>query len=136
MPAAVPLVGAVAGAAATSAGLFGTTLLGSTLLATAANSFVGLVVSTAINQIGGRALSKKPTPPAFAQEAQGRSIMIRSSVESHKVIYGQMRVAGPIVHAATTNNGVGVATAASDNKMLHLVIPLAGHELQSIDTVY
>ncbi len=113
---AVPLVGAIAGAGVSSA--IGGGILG---------SIAGFVVSTAISQIGGRLFAKKPKAPAFSQEATGRAIVIRSSIESHKVVYGTARVSGPMALATTT---------AANNEVLHLLIPLAGHEVEEIGTVY
>lgn len=125
---AVPLIAAVAGYAIPyAAGLTG---LAATL--------GGFLISTAINQIGGNMLSKKPKAPNFTQEAQGRTEMIRSSVESHKIIYGEARVSGPIVYVKTTGSGknsVGNAVTG-ENRFLHIVIPLAGHEVEEISTIY
>jgi hypothetical protein len=144
MPPAVPVVGALAGAAAGSAAAFGgfgfaTAAFGVLPWSTAAlaiNAGLGFIVSTAVNQLGSRALSKKPKAQAFTQEAQGRSIMIRSSVETHKLVYGTARVSGVLVHAATTDSGSGTVTGTRDNKLLHLVVALAGHEVEMIDNVY
>ena len=125
MPPAVPLIAAVAGYAATSA-------IGTGLFATLA----GFVVSSAVNQLGSRALAKKPKQQAFTQEAQGRALLIRSSVETHKLIYGQAKVSSTLVYAETTNEGANPAGAPRTNKMLHLVVPLAGHEVEEITTLY
>lgn len=127
MAAVVPVIGAIAGGAAASA-------LGGGIL----GSLAGFVVNTAISQIGGRALSKKPKAPAFTTEASGRTTVIRSSVESHKVIYGQVKVSGPIVFVSTASNGNDNLGnfAGGTNKLLHMVIPLAGHEVEEIGTVY
>ncbi|MCE9566377.1 MAG: hypothetical protein K8U57_30505 [Planctomycetes bacterium] len=125
MPAAVPLVAAVAGYGASAA--IGGGLLG---------ALGGFVVSSAINQIGGRALTKKPKNQSTAQDASGRTLVIRSSVESHKIIYGTTRVSGPLVYVSTANDGAGPASPPKDNKMLYMVIPLAGHEVEDITTVY
>lgn len=125
MPAAIPLVAAVAGSAVTGA-------IGTGILA----SVAGFVVSTAISQIGGRMLAKKPKQQAFASEAGGRSVVIRSSVESHKVIYGQAKVSGPLVFVTTTDTGTNPASGPKANKFLHMVIALAGHEVEEIGAVY
>jgi hypothetical protein len=135
---AIPVVAAIAGAGVS--GIFGGTLLG---------MVAGFAVSTAISQIGGRAFAKKPKQPAFATEAGGRTTVVRSSVESHKVIYGQAKVSGPLVYVETTDGTgseplgyiLGLPTPATKdtpakNKYLHMVIPLAGHEVEEIGTVY
>jgi hypothetical protein len=95
-------------------------------------------VAGALNFIGSRALAQKPKAPQFTQEASGRSVMIRSSVDSHKIIYGQIKVSGPIVFVKTTDSGPDQAgaTQTGTNRFLHLVLPLAGHEVEEIGDVY
>ena len=150
MPVAIPLVAAAAGAYAASAtigaitlgvlgtGLFtaGTGIAVGGLLASAA----GFAVTTALNAVGSRALSSGPKGggAASAQDARGQSFMVRTSVESHKVVYGQSRLSGPIVFVATTSSGPDStgATVTGDNLFLHLVVALAGHEVQEIGDVY
>src|SRR5688572_8196965 len=125
MAPAIPLIAAVAGYATTAA-------IGAGFLA----SLAGFVVSAAVNQLGSRIFGKKPKTSAFGSDASGRVVQVRSSVESHKIIYGQARVSGPLVYVATANNGSGAASPAKDNKMLYMVIALAGHEVEEIGDVY
>lgn len=113
MPPAVPLVAAVAGAAVTSAVGVGI-----------AGSIAGALVATAVNSIGSRALTKKPKTQGFTAEAQGRSIVVRSAVESHKIVYGRAKVSGPLVFAETAG------------RFLHMIIPVAGHEVDGFETFY
>jgi hypothetical protein len=98
----------------------------------------GFLVSTAINQIGSSVFNKKPKSPTFQQDAAGRTQMIRSSVESHKIIYGQTRVSGPVVYITTVDSGPDSngANQSGDNRFLHMVIPLAGHEVEEIGDIY
>ena len=49
-----------------------------------------------------------------------------SPVADHAIIYGQTRVGGVVVFKEVTDN----------NKFLHSVIALAGHECQSVDTIF
>lgn len=49
-----------------------------------------------------------------------------SPIADHAIIYGQTRIGGVIVFKETTDN----------NKYLHSVIALAGHECESVDTIY
>lgn len=141
MAKAIPLIGALAGAAL--AGPLGLGLLNAGIGLSAAQGILagkiaGFLVSTAISQVGSRALAKKPKAQAFAQESSGRSLILRSSVESHKIIYGRARVSGPLAYSNTTSSGLNSAgePVSGDNKFLHLVIPLAGHEVAEIETVY
>lgn len=73
------------------------------------------------------ALTKKPSQPEFKVEARERSFIVRSSVSPRRVIYGTAVVSGPLVFAASTG---------SSKEYLHLVIPLAAHQVESIDDVY
>ena len=136
MPPAVPLIAAAAGSyiATTGVAIFGATLAAGSFGA----SLFGFVVSTAISQLGSRALSKKPKRPSFSSDAQGLTTMVRSSIESHKIIYGQAKVSGPVVLIQTTSSGNDSTGAAvtGDNKFLHMVLCLAGHEVDSIPTIY
>ena len=91
-----------------------TSLLATTFFTTLAVGAVGL------------ALQKKPKPPEFAQRASGLSTMVRQPLTTGRVLYGQVRVSGPLVFVHTTNN----------NKWLHLVIPLACHEVNQIGDIY
>jgi|GEM_PF-524101 len=146
MPAAIPLVAAVAGAAVTAEGVgfatFGLSLLNSGvgfsfLGATAfANSIAGFLVSTALSTIGAMAFAPKSEHNNFNKEA--RTVMVRSSVESHKIIYGIARVSGPIVFIGTTDSGKDANgdTVNGTNVFLHMVIALAGHEIDDITQIY
>ena len=136
MAKAVPLVAAVAGTVVTGGGL-GAAIGLSGFFATAANSLAGFVVSTAVSQVGSRALGKKPKGQSFTSEAAGRTVTVRSAVESHKVVYGTARVSGPLAHAATSSSLASAGNASpAANKYLHLVIPLAGHEIDAVTQVY
>ncbi|QDV34893.1 phage tail protein [Tautonia plasticadhaerens] len=141
----VTLTAAVAGAAvsasvaATPAFLLaGGAFAGLGLSTAFLGSIAGAVVATGINFLGSKALAKKPKGQNFQADAAGRVSMIRSSVESHKIIYGQARVSGPIVFITTTSSGPDStgATVTGDNKFLHMVLPLAGHEVEEIGTLY
>lgn len=147
MPAAVPVVAAVAGAAASygvSTSLtvfaFGSfyTGLGGAAFSALAGGLAGFTVSTAINAVGSRALSSKSKAGNPAQDARGQSVMVRNSVESHKIVYGQTRVSGAIVFISTTNSGPNSAgtNVTGDNLFLHMVIAIAGHEIEEVSTIY
>jgi len=108
----------VAGAGAYSVGFLGLTGL--------AAGFAAGAVSFGLTLIGG-GLSKPKAPSFdFSQNASGFSQTLKQAITSRKVVYGQRRISGPLVFAGATNN----------NKFLHLVIPMATHEVEAIDTVY
>lgn len=139
------MAGAVLAVAATAAGSavagagIATTVFGVLPWATTAlaiNSAIGFVVSTGISQIGGRLLTKRPKAGSFTNDAQQRYLTIRSSVEAHKIIYGRARVSGPISFAHTVESGPDSTGATVTNRFTHMVIPLAGHEIDAVETLY
>ena len=85
---------------------------------------IGLLVSTVLGTIS-RALSPKPKKQGI--EEKGRKQVIRSSVEAHQIVYGTSMESGPLVFGETTG---------TNDELLHLVIPLAAHEVQAIDSVW
>ena len=50
----------------------------------------------------------------------------RAPTEPRQLVYGQCRVGGVIVHMETTG---------TDNHLLHMVVALAGHEIESLESV-
>lgn len=84
----------------------------------------------ALSVLGGL-LSKSPEAPSsgggFAAEARGRQVVIRSATESRRIIYGEVSVSGPLTFAMVSG---------PSNEYLHLVIPVAGHEVDAIGAVY
>lgn len=70
---------------------------------------------------------KQQSQPTFQAEARDRLHLVRSAVESRRMVYGTAMVSGPLVYAETTGGS---------NQLLHLVIPLAGHEVDAIGTVW
>lgn len=73
------------------------------------------------------ALIPKAKQPGAMGEAGGRQQIVRSSIEPRRVIIGRVRVSGPLVYACTTG---------ADNKFLHMIIALAGHQCSVIGDVY
>ncbi|KMP11544.1 hypothetical protein UR09_03135 [Candidatus Nitromaritima sp. SCGC AAA799-A02] len=120
-------------AAATTAGsvAFGLTVnaaVGLGIAGTSAISLgiaVGTVVSTAsiasaaLSIIGTLQSSEKPRVPEISSIARDRSITIRQAISAHRVIYGEVRVAGVVTYMESTNSG----------NNLHQVISVAGHEI-------
>jgi hypothetical protein len=111
-------VGAVFGAVAGGGAFLG--LGAGTVGAFFAKSFVTNLVLGGLSQ----ALAKKPRTPALTQRDQ--TVSVRQPVAPHQVIYGRTRVGGTIVYIESTDN----------NRFLHTVIALAGHEVDAIEKVY
>ena len=55
-----------------------------------------------------------------------RTRMVRQAITSRRIVYGYQKVSGPIVFITSTNN----------DKYLHMVIALADHEIQEIESFY
>lgn len=115
-----------------------------TLLAQAAASLVsafkvvGITVSTAtatfivksIAVIGASMATSKllaPKMPSMADSLGSRGQMIRSPIASRQIIYGRSKVAGAIVYLSTTG---------AKNEYLHMVLAIAGHEVEELGDVY
>lgn len=118
------IIVAAAGAAAGSAiaGAVGLTVgsIAYGVVSGLAAAVVGSALSSALG------LNKAPKQAAFTAAAQDRQQMIRSAVATRHVVYGQAMMSGPIVFAASTG---------STNEYLHLCIPLAHGECESIESV-
>jgi hypothetical protein len=70
-----------------------------------------------------KALAPKPPTP----ERRDNTVTAREPASSRKIVYGRTRVGGTIVYLESTGD---------DNKYLHLVIAIAGHEINSFEKVY
>ena len=63
----------------------------------------------------------------FGAESRDRKQIVRSAIASHRVVYGESVVSGPLLYAETTGE---------QNAVLHLVVALAGHECDAISDVW
>jgi len=87
------------------------------------------VAITATAMATAQALSPTPRLPNFSdftQEAQGRTQMIKQPTVARRIIYGEVRVSGVL----------GFIESTDDDKFLHLVILVAGHEVNQIGNVF
>jgi len=145
MPPVIAAVGAVAtaiggavvagGAAiASSAVAIGSAVAGVAAIPIVAGITVGSVAYTAVTAYAINALSKKTLAKArsaaasvaAAQKGYGTNVNAVSPASDHAIIYGQQRVGGVIFYRSITD----------DQKYLHTLIALAGHECEEIGTVY
>jgi len=90
---------------------------GSTFLAAVA----GGIAATAVSFAGNAAFG-----PKAKAAMSGRSVMVRQPTVSRKIVYGQVRVSGPILYMTTTQA----------NANLRLVVALAGHEVEAVGDIY
>lgn len=86
-----------------------------------------VVASYAVSYAANYYFGKKADPRVFSPRYEDNQAQVRSAVEAHKIVYGKSLTSGPLTFAAT--NG-------PDNKYMHIVIPLTGHEVSAISTVY
>jgi len=113
-------VGALTGAVASgsSFSLFGTTLAKGSLSAYFATQFTTSLVLGAVSQ----AMNKTSSGGVNS----GSTVTSRGSLSPHQVIYGRTRVGGNIVYMEGTEG----------NKYLHVVVAIAGHEIDAIEKYY
>jgi len=76
------------------------------------------------------AVFKPRSQNGFSAEAQGRSQVVRSNIQPRNLIYGRAMTSGPLVFAASTDEG------DAKNRYMHLVIALADHECDAIEEIY
>jgi hypothetical protein len=94
---------------------------------------VSLAVTTGLNFLA-KKLAPSPSAPSFTQ--RDRSLTFRDPAAPRPVVYGRARVGGPITFARVTDASVTTGFAGLDTRILHIIVPLAGHEVASIDKVY
>lgn len=102
----------MAGGAFASAGAF--------LLTAAVYVGVSLVTSWAFQALA-------PKPDFGALGSSGILVNRKDAVSPHQFIYGQARVGGTVTYYESTGN---------NNKFLHQIISLAGHEVEEIGDIY
>ena len=84
------------------------------------------IATTAASMAASKLLA--PKAPSYSDPSlTDRSQMIRSPIAARQIIYGQTKTSGVIVYISTTG---------TKNEYLHLVVALAGHEVEDIGDVY
>ena len=92
--------------------------------------FLAAVIKFAAITAASMAASKllAPKMPSFADSSlSNRSQAVRNPISARTIVYGKCRVSGTIVYLSTTG---------TTNEYLHIILALAGHEIQAIDEVY
>ena len=129
-------ISAIAGAAAAAAA---PTILAGTIFATAVGAAVFGGIVTAALSFATSSIFKAKTPSFdFGSFQTGLSMQTRNSDEPHKIIYGTTRVSGNISFLQTENSGFRYdgSPKSGNNPFLHMILCLAGHEVEEITTVY
>lgn len=127
---ALPLVLAVVASAAGAAAAGALHFLAGTFAYSAVSAAVSFGVTALVGGLLGNdsgARDNTDGAGSFGAETRGRMQVVRSSVASRTIVYGTVMVSGPLVYAEITG---------SDNSYLHMVVPLANHEITAIDEVY
>ena len=65
--------------------------------------------------------------PSFASQVRDRKVTIRAATQPLRVIYGEVKVGGVLVYAESNGN---------KNEFMHMVLALAGHEVNKIGEIY
>ncbi|MDE0723263.1 MAG: hypothetical protein OSB62_01020 [Alphaproteobacteria bacterium] len=134
---------AIAVAAAGYAAAHGAAALG---LSAATAAFAATAASTVV------AASMAQSPRGLTGN-RGLSTTLRSSIESHKVIYGTARTGGVIAHISTVNSTLLPMTVEElvegvpeevfrlvpynvTNGTLYMAVAFTGHEVDGLDTLY
>jgi hypothetical protein len=92
--------------------------------------FLAAVIKFAAVTAASMAATKllSPKMPSFADSSlSDRSQLVRNPISARTIVYGKSRVSGTIVYLSTTG---------TKNEYLHIVLTLAGHEVEAIDEVY
>ena len=93
-----------------------------TIVQTLVVSLVLGVISDALTSKPSLNRSQSPNGSALASIAKDRTITFRQPIVAHRIIYGEVRIAGPITFAESTN----------DNDSLNQILTIAGHPVQEI----
>lgn len=92
-----------------------------------ASSFIGQLVITAGVGLAASLL----TPQPKISNLSGRDENFRDPLADRPTVYGSVMVGGPIIYAQTTPS-----TGSTKNKFLHMIVPVAGHEITAFDEIY
>ena len=98
-----------------------TTLMGAIALqgALAVGMFASSLVASAIGKMTSKGINA-------SSGNFGSKFAARAPLAPRQIVYGQCRVGGTMVHIETTG---------TDNYLLHMVVAIAGHEIESLETV-
>lgn len=92
---------------------------------------VGYLATTMVTSWAVKALSPKSSlsslSPADSMSSQGTLVNSRDAAAPHEYVYGTVRKGGTITYLESTG---------ASNKFLHIILTLAGHEVNSIGDIY
>jgi len=102
------------------------TIAGVLIEISVAQLLIGTALSVALGFVQ-RALTPKPKASRSNADRAGGPQMVRSAIAPHQVVYGTCMVSGPLIYGEVSG---------SASEFLHLVVPLAVHEIEAIDSVW
>lgn len=88
---------------------------------------VGTAVTTALTSFALRKLGPKAGAGSASAENRGTLLNARQAAAAHEYVYGQTRKGGVVTY---------MNTSGPSNDYLHMVIALAGHEVEEIGDIY
>ena len=106
---------------------FATGTLGLGTAAAVAFAVVGTLAVTAITSWAMRALAPKLDTSLSDTMSSGILVNAREATAPHDFVYGEIRKGGTITFYETTG---------TENKFLHMIIAVAGHEVEEIGDIY
>lgn len=106
----------------------GSALFGGGVLTAAQLGFATMLVNVAVSQVVSWAITALAPKPDFSSfGSQGTLVNAREATAPADFVYGQVRKGGTVVYYHSTGE---------ENKFLHQVIVLAGHEIEEIGDIY
>jgi hypothetical protein len=109
-------------AAAVGAFLFPGLVGAGSILGVSLATVAGFLTTTAVTSWLVKALSPKPK-----DKSRGLQTNVRDPIAAHEIVYGEVRKGGVITFLKSSGTG---------NRYLHMVLVLAGHEVEAIDNLY
>lgn len=79
-----------------------------------------------INFVLGTVSQSLAKSPSSVNSSFGSAVSTRSTVAPHSIVYGRTRVGGTLAYMESTE----------ENKYLHVVVVIAGHEIAAVEKVY
>jgi hypothetical protein len=107
----------------------GAAIAASVSVGSVVTAIIGTAISIGLN-IGASLLSKKQAKTGNTQDAGSRLTISQSAVDSHKIVYGRVRVSGTLV----VSNSLDFAGVR--NYLLFFYIVLAAHEIDGFEELW
>ena len=117
----------VTGLAAVGSYIAGSALGAAIGIGAVTNTFALAAIGLATNVVLGAALRALTPKPSVGGANRGYQTTAIGTALDHQIIYGKVRVGGARIYDEATGQ---------NNKYLHRIVAVAGHEIQSFDEIY